>query len=456
MLLLVNMVPRSMSRENAQDSEPSIAVNPANPQQIVGTAFTPDPFGGPFAPIYVSTDGGNTWVLNFNVPSQTMTGDITVAFGSAGNRLYAGILRRPNPAPNVIRMNILRTTNFLSPTPMKVLEDRNEVDQPFVQALTIAGKDRVYVGGNDFNANDGKTATIDRFLNAGIVKPSKKSIRIEARDTGSANQNGPAIRPACHPDGTAYGVFYGWRSFNRLTRQVTADVVVVRDDNSGARANSFRALVDQADGLSGQRVAQNVTFTWNAFLGQQRIGGDVAIAVDPTNSQNVYVAWADQQPTGYTLHVRRSTTGGQTWSPADLRTIVNGVNPALAINSVGKVGFLYQQVQGNEAAARWVTQFDTTTDGGASWTNLVLATVPAGTPAPQFQPYIGDYDQVLAVDQDFYGIFAANNTPDHTNFPNGVTYQRNADFNTHTLLGTDNTTVVPVSIDPFFFKITPE
>jgi hypothetical protein len=237
---------------------------------------------------------------------------------------------------------------------------------------------------------------------------------------------------------------------------VTADVVVVRDDNSGARANSFRALVDQADGLSGQRVAQNVTFTWNAFLGQQRIGGDVAIAVDPTNSQNVYVAWADQQPTGYTLHVRRSTTGGQTWSPADLRTIVNGVNPALAINSVGKVGFLYQQVQGNEAAARWVTQFDTTTDGGASWTNLVLATVPAGTPAPQFQPYIGDYDQVLAVDQDFYGIFAANNTPDHTNFPNGVTYQRNADFNTHTLLGTDNTTVVPVSIDPFFFKITPE
>ena len=44
---VVNMIPRSLSDEVEQDSEPSITVNPANPQEIVGTAFTPDPFGGP-------------------------------------------------------------------------------------------------------------------------------------------------------------------------------------------------------------------------------------------------------------------------------------------------------------------------------------------------------------------------------------------------------------------------
>ena len=40
------------------------------------------------------------------------------------------------------------------------------------------------------------------------------------------------------------------------------------------------------------------------------------------------------------------------------------------------------------------------------------------------------------------------------NFPNGVTFRRNADFNSHTLLALDNTTPVPVSIDPFFFKVS--
>ena len=55
---------------------------------------------------------------------------------------------------------------------------------------------------------------------------------------------------------------------------------------------------------------------------------------------------------------------------------------------------------------------------------------PANTPAPAFLPYIGDYDHLMAVGKNFYGIFSANNTPDMTNFPNGVTFQRNIDVGT--------------------------
>jgi hypothetical protein len=60
----------------------------------------------------------------------------------------------------------------------------------------------------------------------------------------------------------------------------------------------------------------------------------------------------------------------------------------------------------------------------------------------------------MAVGNDFFGIFCANNTPDKANFPQGVVYQRNADFTTHRLLDLNNTTTVDVSIDPFFFKVT--
>jgi hypothetical protein len=60
---------------------------------------------------------------------------------------------------------------------------------------------------------------------------------------------------------------------------------------------------------------------------------------------------------------------------------------------------------------------------------------------------------MLAVGRDFYGIFSASNVPDLTHFPNGVTYQRNANFATRKLLDVNNQNAVPSSIDPFFFKV---
>ena len=125
----------------------------------------------------------------------------------------------------------------------------------------------------------------------------------------------------------------------------------------------------------------------------------------------------------------------------------------MAINSDGKIGLLYQQLTGTGASRRWVTHFRLTTDG-VSWNDTVLATTPAFTPAKRFDPYLGDYDHLVAVDKDFYGIFSTNNTPDLNNFPQGVTYQRNADFTSRTLLALDNTTNVAPSIDPFFFKVS--
>jgi hypothetical protein len=84
----------------------------------------------------------------------------------------------------------------------------------------------------------------------------------------------------------------------------------------------------------------------------------------------------------------------------------------------------------------------------------VLAKVATDLPDYKFDPYLGDYIRLMAVGKDFYGIFSANNTPKMENFPNGVKYQRNADFAKGTLLGVDNVTPVQSSIDPFFFKVT--
>jgi hypothetical protein len=241
---------------------------------------------------------------------------------------------------------------------------------------------------------------------------------------------------------------------------VTADVVVVRDDQWGDSATPFDSLEDAADGVIGQRVAQDVTFAFNrngiADNGQQRLGGTLSIAVDPRSGKSgtVYVAWGtDEADTGFTIHVKKSTDRGVSWSANDLLTVPRATNAALAVNADGVVGLLYQQLTGTGSDQRWETHLRRSATG-TSWSDLTLAMTPAATPVKTFDPYLGDYDHMLAVGSDFYGIFSASNVPDMTHFPNGVTYQRNANFDTGVLLDVNNQNPVAPSIDPFFFKVS--
>ena len=445
-ILVVNMIPASLSGETNQDSEPFLAVHSTNAQLMAASAFTPNPGGttNGLAPIFVSQDGGRTWTLNNIVPSSGMTSDITHGFDAGGGgNLYAGILR----LPGALLLNELVAGNFTSAAPMSVLASRNEVDQPFVAVTASAGADRIYVGNNDFNVTDGRTATVDVSLNGG---GSWNAIRIESRAT--AGQDGPSIRPTVARDGTVYVAYFGWRSFSGGI--AVSDVVVVRDDVGASGSNSFQALTD-TDGLPGRQVVRNITIPFSnaPTLGQERIGSTLSIAVDPNNSGTVYLAWADRVGTGdiYTIHVRRSTDRGARWS-GDLRTITNATCVSLAVADNGTVGLLYQQVTGSGATSRWATHLEQTRDAFTTAQDTILATVPSATPPVQFLPYIGDYNFLLAIGNEFRGVFSANNTPDRTNFPHGVTYRRRHSFTTQTLLDAGDNPV-SVSIDPFYFSV---
>jgi hypothetical protein len=457
---VVNMIPKSLSGERQQDSEPNIAVNPENPLQIVGTAFTPDPLNGPRAPIFVSNDGGATWSLRMIVPGGPATADISVGFAGRGGALYAGTLNF-----TTVNLNVLRTANPFAVTPMTTLVNRPDEDQPWVSAATAgtgAGRDRVYVGHNNFNAAP-RTASVEVSRNARTAPAPAgfASRRIERR--GNAGQDGPPVRTAVHPDGTVYAAFHRWvRNLPSGPLDFAIDVVVVRDDDWGGGTNPFRALVDPGDNVPGRRIAKNrfVRFTASTGpLGQERIGADLAVAVDPRDSDRVWVAWCDRVDgatgTDWTVHVRRSNNRGQTWGN-DRRTITNAKNPALAVNAQGVTALMFQQLRGTGAARRWVTVLELTKN---AWqtppTRHVLHTALASQPPRQFLPYLGDYIRLLSVGDDFYGVFSGSNLPDTANFPSGITYQRNANWTTHTLLRTDNSTPVPVSIDPFFVHHTP-
>src|SRR2546425_455749 len=265
---VVDLIPASLSGETNQDSEPFLAIQPANPQVMVASAFTPNPFSMTGnAPVYVSEDDGFTWVLSAITPVQRMTCDITHAMPTGENHprgdLHAGTLA----CASSIILDESESNDVSSSATMNVQSTRGNVDQPFVRALGVTSGDRIYVGVNDFNQANGRTATVDVSVDGGTTY---KSIPVETRKT--AGQDGPSVRPAVANDGTVYAAFFGWRKFDGKT--ATSDIVVVRDDAGGAGSNPFQAFKDPSDNLPGRLGVQGVSIPWSnaPTLGQERIG----------------------------------------------------------------------------------------------------------------------------------------------------------------------------------------
>ena len=98
MSFVVNMIPNIFSGEQNQDSEPNLAIDPADPRRIAGSAFTPDPLGGANAPIFVvdrrRPDVGRSRPIVPSTGRPAATGDISVAYGHE-DRLYAGSSAAP-------------------------------------------------------------------------------------------------------------------------------------------------------------------------------------------------------------------------------------------------------------------------------------------------------------------------------------------------------------------------
>jgi hypothetical protein len=437
---VVNMIPQSQSNETNDDSETNVAVNPTHPRIIGGTAFT-NAFP---TVIFLSSDAGDTWTEAGIVPAGTA--DYNAKFSRKA--LYCGSLDPALPCAS-LGMEVFRSTDPFSGTPMTQIETPPCADQPWMAVETVtkgpdAGKDRVYAAYANWNLVT-SVATVDVSQDGTVAVPTFNSVVLENR---GATRNAPSVRPAIHSSGTVYAAYFDWRAalLPPTWGSTIADVVVARDDKWGT--DNFQDLVDPIDLHFGVRVATGFNANFNGALGPDRFGSDLAIAVDPRpkHSRRVWVAWCDMQGASYTLHVRQSTDHGKTWS-SDLLTVSNAKNPGLAIsNEGGRVGVFYQQLTGPIAAQRWEhhVQF---TKNGVDWHDVLLANTAATN-------WTGDYNGLQVHGRDFYGTFATDNTPDLANFPHGVRYQRNVNFATKQLFDLTNTVVIPASIDPFFFKIS--
>src|SRR5262249_54582796 len=148
-------------------------------------------------------------------------------------------------------------------------------------------------------------------------------------DRGNAGgfADGPAVRPAVHGH-RVYVAFERGLAIDPVHGVGRAQVVVVRDDQGGGAGGptAFTAL-----GPAGATVATiNAPFTspltGRQSLGQERIGADLSLAVDPRDADHVYVAYAadrhDPAAGVFQVLLGESTDGGRTWS----RRLATGAN----------------------------------------------------------------------------------------------------------------------------------
>ena len=456
-LNVFDIIPTSLSAETAQDSEPSLAVNPVLPQYMIAGSF-----GGNQGAYFATSNGGATWGNFGQIPSL----DKSLAWSVDGRREFTTRLLDAGNGNTAIAVQ----SNDIGPSfgdLIHVYNPGRSLDQPWIRTgrgldpVSNTTKDRLYIGVNDLNNSGGNTATVHMSTDGGTTW----SNTIIDRVGGSAGQDSPAVRLAVNGD-KVYAAFIRWNTpilqNDADGIRVAAQVVVVRDDHGATGASKFQALGSSGNGaVVGSTISAftNTTTGDNGplALGNERAGSDLAIAVDPNNANRVFVAYTASPASGQIrLIVQESTDGGATWSakvilPAAARTS----QPALAVLANGGVGLLYNAY---DASSNLLSQhLLVTRDDFATVKDLALAAFKNGAPALKFDPYVGDFFDLTAVGNTYYGVFSASNLDDGVNaaFPNGVLFQRS-------FSGTPGTSTFQLndglggtvggSIDPYFFS----
>ena len=455
---IVDVIPVGDSAETAQNSEPSLAVDPNDPTQIIAGAFAVD------TAFFLTTDGGTTWSDYASLVSD----DKSLAWKTDGSGFLASTLK---PTPRVRNSEDIPTysgtisaTGFGAPINTFAPRRPDSLDQPWVRT---GPSNHVYVAYNNLNnfgtaLGQGKTASVNVSTNGGTTFTPVVIDRV-GQAAGGPGQDSPAVRLAVNGS-TVYAVFVRWDSLvedDAAGFRYQSHVVVVRSDNAGT--DSFTAL---GTGGIGSDVAQTIaTFSTtdnsSLTLGQERTGSDLAIAVDPNNPSHLVVAYEDAPgPNGsgrLQLIVSESTDGGMTWATKfTTDSATRSAQPALAILADGTIGFLYDNY--DPVSDKLSQHLLETADDFATTSDTVLATETNTTPVSAFDPYLGDFFDLEGIGNTFYGVFSASNADDGTKaqFSN-VAFQR--DFTgtpgTASFQLTDGSgNPVAASIDPFFFTAT--
>jgi hypothetical protein len=403
----------------APQNETAIAVDPNNPNRIVGGAndyvtrtwscfvgTTPcSALGDGYSGTYYSNNGGSSWCCNSNpnsnyvpttTPSQIGTlipgvehlvggpydagGDPSVAFDSQGHVFYAGLGFNRTSPPNTVAVNkgtfdgsgnlTWGPPTFINPTTSPSTLN----DKPWIAVdanPTSPFRDRVYVTWTRFIFSAGTGAYVQSPIFFAYSGDGGQTFSTPTAISGNAHY-GSGSRPVVGPDGTLYVFWDG------STRQAALDsTYVVKSSDGGATWSKPLSVSTLADILG----VRNTAFRVNSFPAAAAApNGDIYVTWN-TEVKNDATTFEGDTDCAYFIpgnHVSqchsvavysKSTDGGATWS-----------DPALVFTQGDRTDQGYP-----------VTNLDGTTLNAPSPTGPIEDVFPAAAVSANGHVYLGAY-----------------------------------------------------------------
>ena len=402
-------------------SEPSIAINPANPDEIVISSF----FGGwgTNTSVFHSTDGGDTWTVLNTIPAPPgLSGvsgcpcDQTFDFGRDGT-LYGTFLLFDGTNTNVVTGSTTDITQASSwswngnPAQLTNQAVANNADQPWLlvnRDPVTASQDNAYVAYDEFTNNLSRVSVSTGTTPVAIARDQRAG-------NASPNVTNPGLRLASDPrNGTMYALYQTSTGASQ-PRNVTYHL------NRSTDGGQTWTLNGNVDGIAVDNVPSSQLQFKFAGVNDLRGGVDHA-AVDPTNG-DVYVVYGhdtNSTGTGNQLEIRRITTDNTGTATVGAASVVSNAAsaalPSVAVAADGTIGVLYDTDDGTNASGFPIisAHFARSTDHGVTFTDQVLQTfnspvLPSGSNTDR-QRILGDYQQLKALGRTFFAVYSGNRT----------------------------------------------
>lgn len=375
-------------------TEPAIAINPVNAQQVVAV-FQDN------AHASYSQDAGHTWLAAQGVAptNYKVSGDVSAAYDNLGHAFICYMAFDKLGSFNYWGHNASRSGLFVrrsldggktwEANHVPIIEHATEPgipfeDKPYIVADTTKGRfaGNLYVGWTRWTLTDSEIL-LSHSTDDG--QTWSKPIEIESHPGLPRDDNGAAegFSGTVEPDGTLYAV---WSQDD--------DIFLTSSRDGGKTFSHARAILHTAPIMFAVQTLE-------------RANGFPQIAIDP-RSQRLYVTWTDYRNGDLDVFVSASSDKGKKWS-APVRVnndpVHNGADQFfqwLAVDPVdGAVNVLFYDRREDPQNRAQIVVLARSTNEGQSFQNYAWTTEPFEAGGGFF----GDYSGIAAFGGRVYGVW---------------------------------------------------
>ncbi len=388
----------SLTPEPGYFTEPGIAINPNNPQQVVAV-FQDN------AHAAYSTDSGKQWQLATGVESMRykVSGDVSVVFDTRGRAIicymafdklgtYSYWAHNASRSGLYVRRSLDGGKTWEANDIPIIAHDSTEQnlpfeDKPYIVADTTQSKyaGNLYVGWTRWTLDDSEIL-FSRSTDGGATW--SKPIEIDKHRGLPRDDNGAleGFDGVVAPDGTLYVV---WNDGN--------DMMLAISHDGGQSFDNPRKIVETAPIMfKVQDVARA-----NGFP-------QIALAPKAGKHGRLYVTWSDYRNGDVDVFCATSDDDGRSWSPA-VRVNDDAKHDGadqyfqwLAVDPTTSDAYvLFYDRRNSKNNEQQTVTLARSTDGGRSFKNYAWTMEPFRA----YEAFMGDYTGLAALNNRVYGVW---------------------------------------------------